>query len=113
MAGRRRPLTELLAMGVIAGLVAFGLAYATRPGAVTRMRAPPRPPLSTPGPVFELHPAASQLTVRSRDGLVSRDIDLTLVVDGTARPLALARGDLHAEADAVRATVSVTNGETT
>ncbi len=100
-------------MGVIAGLVAFGLAYATRPGAVTRTRAPPRPPLSTPGAVFELHPAASQLTVRSRDGLVSRDIDLTLVVDGTARPLALARGDLHAEADAVRATVSVPIGDTT
>ena len=56
MAGRRRPFTELLAMGVIAALVAFGLAYSTRPGDVTRTPAPARPPLSTHGAVFELHP---------------------------------------------------------
>jgi hypothetical protein len=113
MAGRRRPFTELLAMGVIAGLVAFALAYATRPGAVTRSPPPVRPPLSTPGAVFELHPAASQLTVRSRDGLVTRDLDLALVVDGVSRPLALARGDLRAEAGAVRATLPVPIGDAT
>jgi hypothetical protein len=113
MAGRRRPFTELLAMGVIAGLVAFGLAYTTRPGRGVKSPPPPRPPLSTPGAVFELHPAASQLTVKSRDGVVSRDIDLMLVVDGAPRPLALARGDLHAEPGALRAKVPVAIGDAT
>ena len=113
MAGRRRPFTELLAMGVIAGLVAFGLAYSTRPGGVGRTPAPPRPPLSTLGAIFELHPAASQLTVKSRDGAVSRDIDLALVVDGVARPLALARGDLEAGSDSLRLTVQVPVGDET
>ncbi len=100
-------------MGVIAGLVAFGLAYATRPGAVTRPPPPARPPLSTPGAVFELHPAASQLTVRSRDGVVSRDVDLALMIDGAPHPLALGRGDVHADADAVRAMLPVSIGDAT
>jgi hypothetical protein len=113
MAGRRRPFTELLAMGVIAGLVAFGLAYSTRPGGAARTPAPPRPPLSTLGAIFELHPAASQLTVTSRDGAVSRDIDLALVVDGVARPLVLARGDLDAGSDSLRVTVQVPIGDET
>jgi hypothetical protein len=111
MAGRRRPFTELLAMGVIAALVAFWLAYSTRPGDVTRTTAPARPPLSTHGAVFELHPAASQLTVKSRDGAVNRDIDLTVVVDGVSHPLALAREDVRTESNGVRASVPIPIGE--
>jgi hypothetical protein len=113
MAGRRQPFAELLAMGVIAGLVAFGIAYSTRPGGVIRAPAPPRPPLSTAGAIFELHPGASQLTVASRDGIVSRDIDLALTVDGASHPLALARGDVDAGADSLRATVRVPIGDAT
>jgi hypothetical protein len=111
MAGRRRPFTELLAMGVIAGLLAFGIAYSTRPGSVTRTPAAARPPLSTPGAVFELHPGASQLTLASRDGTVSRDIDLALTVDGVTRPLALARGEVDAGPDSLRATVLLPIGD--
>jgi hypothetical protein len=113
MAGRRQPFAELLAMGVIAGLVAFGLAYSTRPGDATRAPAPPRPPLSTPGAAFELHPGASQLTVASRDGTVRRDIDLTLTIDGASHPLALARADVDAGPDSLRASVKVPIGDAT
>ncbi len=100
-------------MGVIAGLVAFGLAYSTRPGGVARIPTPPRPPLSTLGAVFEIHPAASQLTVTSRDGTVTRNIDLALVVDGVARPLSLTREDLEAGSDSLRLTVHVPLGDDT
>ncbi len=100
-------------MGVIAGLVAFGLAYATRPGTAAKPTAHPRPPLSTRNAEFELHPAASQITLRSRDGAVSRDVDLTLVVDGTPRPFALARGGPRPEADVFRATMPIPIGDST
>ncbi|MDP9001562.1 MAG: CehA/McbA family metallohydrolase [Myxococcota bacterium] len=111
MLRERRSLGELVAMGIIAGLTAFGLAYAARPrGAV---RPPPRAGtvLQTRTTSFELHPAAARITVRSRDATVSRDIDLALVIDGSARPLALARDDLRSVRGALRATVPVPLGD--
>src|SRR5260221_4636523 len=113
MASGRRPVGELLAMGVIAGLVAFGLAYAGRPhGAV---KAPSRAPtvLETRGASFELHPGAARLTVRSRDRAVSRDLDLALVIDGTVTPLVLARDDLRPGPDLFRAPVPLPVGDRT
>ena len=66
-------------MGVIAGLVAFGLAFATRTHGTSH--APVRSPtgLQTHGASFELHPAAARLSVRSRDGALNRELDLALV----------------------------------
>jgi hypothetical protein len=113
MAGRRRPFTELLAMGVIAGVVAFALAYATRPGTGTRALVHGRPPLSTPTATFELRPTSSQLTMKSLDGAVSRDVDLAIVVDGTPHPLTLSRGDLHPGSNSISAALPVPVGEGT
>jgi hypothetical protein len=100
-------------MGIIAGLVAFGLAFATR----TRgpARAPVRSPntLETRAATFELHPAAARLSVRSRDGALSRDLDLALVVDGDTRPLALDRDELRITPDGLRASVPITIEDTT
>ena len=81
-------------MGIIAGLVAFGLAFATRTHGTAR--APVRSPtgLETRIASFELHPAAARLSVRSRDGALSRELDLALVVDGTTRPLVLDRDEI-------------------
>ncbi len=106
-----KPIGELLAMGVIAGLVAFGLALANRP------HAPRRPPqraanlLDARDALFELHPGAARLSVQSRDRALSRDLDLALVVDGVSRPLVLGREELRASGDALRATFAVTFGE--
>jgi hypothetical protein len=113
MPGARKPLGELVAMGVIAGLVAFGLAFATRPRGAGRVVARSPNVLESRVATFELHPAAAKLDARSRDGALSRELDLALVVDGTARPLVLDRGELHATADGLRASVPVTAGETT
>jgi hypothetical protein len=98
-------------MGIIAGLVAFGLAYAARPRAA--LRAPTRTGtvLETRTASFELHPGAARLTVRSRDGTVSRDIDLQVVVDGAARPLTLARDDLRSIPGALRANMVLSLGD--
>src|SRR5258708_7462727 len=106
-----RPVGELAAMGIIAGLVAFGLAYAARPRAA--LRAPTRAGtvLETRTASFELHPGAARLTARSRDGTVSRDIDLEVVVDGAPRPLSLARDDLRSVAGALRANVPLAIGD--
>jgi hypothetical protein len=111
MPHERRSLGELVAMGVIAGLTAFGLAYAARPRVGVRTSTHAGTVLQTRLATFELHPGAARVTVRSRDGSVSRDVDLALVVDGAARPLALARDDLRSVGGALRATVPVPLGD--
>ncbi|MGH7294392.1 MAG: hypothetical protein ACRELB_05655, partial [Polyangiaceae bacterium] len=113
MTGGRRSLGELVAMGVIAGLVAFGLALSTRPHGALRGARHSANVVETPAAAFELHAAASRLSVRSRDGAVQRDLDLALVVDGDARPLALDRGALRTTAEGWSATVPVALGDTT
>jgi hypothetical protein len=100
-------------MGVIAGLVAFGLAFATRTHGTAR--APVRSPtgLETRIASFELHPAAAKLSVRSRDGALTRELDLALVVDGTTRPLVLDRDELRVTPDGLRATLPIAVADAT
>jgi hypothetical protein len=108
-----RPLGELIAMGVIAGLIAFGLAFATRPRATTRAPVRSASGLETGVASFELHPAAARLSVRSRDGALNRELDLALVVDGVTRPLVLDRDEVRTTPDGVRATLPIAVGDTT
>jgi len=107
MADGRRSVGELVAMGVIAGLVAYGLAVAMRPRGANKPVARSATLLETPRVAFELHPGAGRVTARSRDGSTTRDVDLGLVVDGTLFPLALAREDLRSSPGSLRATVPV------
>ena len=51
--------------------------------------------------------------MRSRDGAVSRDVELSLVVDGAARAVAIARDELRAVAGGLRASIPVPVGEAT
>ena len=100
-------------MGVIAGLVAFGLAFATRTRGVARPPVRSATGLETRIASFELHPAAARLSVRSRDGALSRELDLALVVDGNTRPLVLDRDELRVTPDGLRATLPVSVGDAT
>src|ERR1700689_3586638 len=109
----RRSVGELVAMGVIAGLVAYGLAVASRPRGANKPLARATTLLETPGASFELHPGAGRLTVRSRDGSLSRDVDLEIVVDGTVYPVALAREDLRTGPGSLRATIPLPVGDGT
>ncbi len=104
---------ELVAMGVIAGMIAFGLAYAARPHGVVRAPTRAGTLLDTRGASFELHPGTARVTLRSRDGAVSRDVELSLVVDGAARALAIARDELRPVAGGLRASVPVPVGDAT
>jgi hypothetical protein len=107
MASGPKPVGELVAMGVIAGLIAFGLAFATRSRPAGRAPSRPHSQLEALGAVFEFHPSSSRLTVRTRDGAFSRDLDMAIVVDGVARPLALGKDDVRPAGDAFRATLPV------
>lgn len=106
-----KPLGELLAMGLIAGLVALGLGLANRPHAIRRPPTRAANLLDARDALFELHPGAGRLEVQSRDRALSRDLDLALVVDGVSRPLVLGRDELRYSGDVMRATFAVTFGE--
>jgi hypothetical protein len=108
-----RSIGERLAMGIIAALVALGLAYATSPRGVKAPRLRTPTVFDTGAARFELHLGSAQITARSRDGAVSRDIDLALLVDGVEHPLALAREDLHPGPVSLRATVPVALDDST
>lgn len=103
----RRSLAERIAMGAIAGLVAFGLGYLVRPRSATTPRARSTSILDSRVATFELHAGAARVTARSRDGALHRDVDLLLVIDGSAAPFVVARDDVHASTDSLRATVPV------
>ena len=51
------------------------------------------------------------MAMRSRDGAVHRDVDLSLVIDGVAQSLTLARDDLRSVAGALRGTVPLPLGD--
>jgi hypothetical protein len=100
-------------MGVIAGLVAFGLAYAARPRGAVRAQARAGTVLEARTARFELHPGAARVTVRSRDGAINREVDLALIVDGAPRPLGIARDELRTVGGTLRANIPVPLGDAT
>jgi hypothetical protein len=84
MAAKRSVILQIAA-GVVAGAVGFALAHATHPlprvaGSVV---------LDAGGARFDIHSSGADLVVSSQDGSVSFDVELNIVIDGAARPLAL------------------------
>jgi hypothetical protein len=106
-----KSLGDVLAIGLIAGLVACGLGYAARPHGITRAPTRAGTLLETRGASFELHAGSARVTVRSRDGTVARDVDLSLTVDGAPYPLTLARDDLRTVAGSLRTAVIIPAGD--
>ena len=89
-------------MGVLAGLVAFGVSYATRnhgSGDGLATPAGPGSKLETRGASFVIYPGASGFSVQSNDGASKRGADLSLVVDGVSRAIALGRDEIHVSED--------------
>jgi hypothetical protein len=69
--------------------------------------------------VFAFHPGTGNLTLKSTNGTLSRELEMALIVDGDARPIELEREDLlferdeismplHLEFDGARATGTAT-----
>jgi hypothetical protein len=84
MAAKRSVILQIAA-GVVAGAVAFALAHATHPSA----RVAGSVVLDAGGARFDIHSSGADLVVSSQDGSVSFDVELNIVIDGAARPLAL------------------------
>jgi hypothetical protein len=110
--GRERSFGERIAVGIAGGLVACALVYFWRAH-------PKASPSSNSGALvtiwgrFELSPDGSQLTVRSRDGLLSRSVGLQFVVDDAPHPLEIAREDQSRDAGSLRAKIHVLPGDST
>jgi hypothetical protein len=112
MAGNRRSLVKLVALGLVAGVAAYLLTSALRPG-LRHTPAESSATLSDATASFEFHPEAPQLTIRSRDRAVGRDVSLALIVDGTPHPIALAQIPRRADPDALAATAAAVIGDST
>ncbi len=94
-------------MGVVAGLLAYGLAYATRPRSAPRPLARVSTVLWTKGASFELHPGPGTLSVTPRGAGSGRDVELSVMVDGVAQAVHFSRDAIHPSPDALRATVPI------
>ena len=108
---RRRSIVEVVALGIIAGLVAFAFTQGLAPRPAGRSSARSATEFETSTASYDLRFAAGQLVARSRDGLVSRDIDLAVVVDGAVTPLSFARDDVRVADGVLRARVRGVQGE--
>jgi hypothetical protein len=114
----RRPIVSLLATGLLAAALTWSIARAS----VRQARRPYDPRaarrstvrLLAPDAEYVFHPSTGRVVARTKDGAVARTIDLVLVVDGDARPLALERGaDRSTERNAFGASFGVAIGDET
>jgi hypothetical protein len=87
---------NLVAAGLVAAALTWGIARAS---VMTARETDPRVArpkgasvhMSAPAATYVFHPGSGKLVARAKDGATARDVDLELVVDGEARPLALER----------------------
>jgi hypothetical protein len=112
MTGNRRSLVKLVALGLFAGVGAYALTTALRP-ASRRPPAESSATLTAAHATFELHPDSPQLTIRSRDHAVGRDVAIALMVDGSPHPIALAPNPPRPDPDALAATAETVIGDST
>jgi hypothetical protein len=83
-------------MGALAGLIAFGIAYAMRHGGDGwGGRGGSGSKMASVVAEFSVHPGGDGFTVQSSDGTVRREVDLVLLVDDVPRPLALGRSEIQ------------------
>jgi hypothetical protein len=106
MRAQRRTAAERVATGVIAGLVAFVLACAARPHAGDVSSVGPSS-LGSHSAIFSLRYVGSPLSLASRDGATTRNVDLSVVLDDKRVPIALTPGSLRDASGAVTATFPV------
>ena len=112
MAGNRRSVVKLVALGVFAGVAAYALTSAIRPPA-RRPLADSSATLRARTASFELHPDAPLVTVRSHDRAVGRDVSIALLVDGAPHPVILAQSPRRADPDTLVAAASAVIADVT
>ena len=114
-----RSLAETLAAGVVAASIMWGVARASlrqmKPIDARALRANGAAVrLAAPHASYVFNPGTGRIVARTRDGVVARDVDLVLVVDGEPRPLTLERAaDRATERNAFGASFGIAIGEET
>ena len=93
---------HLVAIGAVTALLVLGLARASMHAPkvidLRAARSTGAARLSGKTSLFLYQPTTGKLTARTSDGALTRDLELTLVVDGVARPIGADRGPLRATA---------------
>ncbi len=112
MARSRRSIVKLVTTGLVIAVATYALTSMIRPRA-RRPAAEGSATLTATNALFELHPDTPQLTIRSKDRTVGRDVSLALLVDGAPHPLVLARNARRTDPDALSATATAILGDTT
>jgi hypothetical protein len=92
-----RATASLLASGLVAALIAWGVARASTIHArgaydARAARGTSAVRLAGADAEYVFQPTTGHVSARTRDGAASRDVDVSIVVDGQARPLALEHG---------------------
>lgn len=89
---------DLFGVAIVAALIALALAFGAQRGRRTLAvvaRTGDVTALSGATAKYTLFPTSGRLEVASRDGRSRLDVEMSLVVDGVERPLAMRRGDVH------------------
>jgi hypothetical protein len=92
------PRRDLFGIAIVAALIALALAFGAQRGRralAVVARASDVTALSGSLARFTLFPASGRLEVASLDGRSRLEIEMSLVVDGVERPLAMRRSDVH------------------
>jgi len=114
-----RALVEVLAAGVVAAGITWGVARASlrhvKPIDARALRANGAAVrLAAPNASYVFNPGTGRVVARTKDGVIARDVDLLLVVDGESRPLTLERAaDRATERNAFGASFGIAIGEET
>lgn len=98
--GRRAPdaRRDLIGVAVAAALIALAIAFGAQRGRralAVVARTTDLTSLSGPAAKYTLFPTSGRIEAAARDGRSRLEIEMSLVVDGTERPLVMRRGDLH------------------
>lgn len=89
---------DLFGVAIVAALIALALAFGAQRGRRTLAvvaRTGDVTALSGTAAKYTLFPASGRVEVVSRDARSRLEIEMSLVVDGIERPLAMRRGDVH------------------
>jgi hypothetical protein len=114
-----RVLAEVIAAGVVAAGITWGVATASlrhvKPIDARALRASGSAVrLAAPNASYVFNPGTGRVVARTKDGVIARDVDLLLVVDGEPRPLTLERSaDRATERNAFGASFGIAIGEET
>jgi hypothetical protein len=114
-----RQIAEVLAIGSVAAGITLGISLSSfrhvKPIDARALRASGAAVrLAAPNASYVFNPATGHIVATTEDGAVARDIEVEVVVDGEARPLALERSaDRATERNAFGASFEIAIGEET